>query len=206
MLENLPTPQVEVFFMLLWSIWVERNNVVWNGSRVDPRETVRWEMDLLDEYKQAQLVANKGQRSRQEARWIFPPRGRLKINLDGAYREDGSGGVGTLMRDEKGFVKGAWSVDLTHLNSPIQAEAMACKEWLRRAVEQGWVDIDVESDCEVLVAALNGENSDRLKVSQIIDDCRDYLVLLNNSVVRHIYRKANNGAHRLAHFASFNKD
>ncbi|KAL6227352.1 hypothetical protein ACLB2K_001311 [Fragaria x ananassa] len=204
MLENLPAPQVEVFFMLLWSIWVERNNVVWNGSRMDPRETVRWAMDLLDEYKRVHPVAKKGKGSRHEVRWIFPPRGRLKLNLDGAYREDGAGGAGMLVRDEKGFVKGAWSMHLTHLNSPLQAEAMACREGLRRAVEQGWVDIDVESDCEVLVAALNCENGYELEVSRIIDDCRDYLALLNNCVVRHIYREANSGAHRLAHFASYN--
>ncbi|XP_004298184.1 PREDICTED: uncharacterized protein LOC101290856 [Fragaria vesca subsp. vesca] len=203
-LENLQAPQMEVFFILLWSIWVERNYVVWNGSRVDPRETVRWVMALLDEYKRAQPVANKGKRSRQEERWIFPPRGKLKLNLDGAYREDGSGGAGMLVRDEKGIVKGAWSVHLTNLNSPLQAEAMACREGLRRAVEQGWLNIDVESDCEVLVAALNGENGGGLEVSRIIDNCRYYLILLNNSVVRHIYREANNGAHRLAHFASYN--
>ncbi|KAL6187947.1 hypothetical protein ACLB2K_039342 [Fragaria x ananassa] len=41
-----------------------------------------------------------------------------------------------LVRDEKGFVKGAWSAHLTHLNSPLQAEAVACREGLRRAVEQ----------------------------------------------------------------------
>ncbi|KAL6125099.1 hypothetical protein ACLB2K_077607 [Fragaria x ananassa] len=168
MLNNLSVPQVEVFFMLFWSIWVEHNNVVWNGSRVDPRETVGWAMDLLAEYKRAQPIAKKGKRSRQEARWIFPSRGGLKLNLDGSYREDGSGGAGMLVRDEKGFVKGAWSVHLTHLNSPLQAEAMACREGLRKAVEQGWVDIDVESDCEILVVALNGENGDRLEVSRLL--------------------------------------
>ncbi|KAL6222860.1 hypothetical protein ACLB2K_006250 [Fragaria x ananassa] len=91
--------------------------------------------------------------------------GRLKLNLDGAYREDESGGAGMLVRDEKGIVKGAWSMHLTNLNSPLQAEAMACREGLKRAVEQCWLDTDVESDCEVLVAALNGENGDYLEVS-----------------------------------------
>ncbi|KAL6184199.1 hypothetical protein ACLB2K_045603 [Fragaria x ananassa] len=58
-----------------------------------------------------------------------------------------------------------------------------------------------------MVAALNGENSDCLEISRIIENCPAYLILLNSSVVRHINREVNNGAHRCrrnsADFRSF---
>ena len=51
---------------------------------------------------------------------VSPPRGRLKINIDGGFQSDSQrGGVGVLARDESGNFKAAWSKFLLHVNSAL---------------------------------------------------------------------------------------
>ncbi|XP_062011862.1 uncharacterized protein LOC133728462 [Rosa rugosa] len=157
-IESLNKQQVDMFFILLWAIWSERN------------------------------------------------RGRLKINLDAAFNANsGSGGIGIVIRDDKGRFKGAWSRYMPYLGSALHGEAEACRAGLLLAVHQGWKEVEVESDCTILVAALNHNVEDNSEVSRILDDCRDYLQCFDYFRIHHIYREANSVAHRFAHFASLDR-
>ncbi|KAL6131081.1 hypothetical protein ACLB2K_069459 [Fragaria x ananassa] len=95
------------------------------------------------------------------------------MNLDGAYRAEGTSGASVVIRDAE--VKAAWSRRLTYLTSPLHAEIVACRLRLVEALRLGWKEILVESDCSVLVAALHQQTHAPTEVSRIIDDCRAFM-------------------------------
>nr|XP_011470466.1 PREDICTED: uncharacterized protein LOC105353208 [Fragaria vesca subsp. vesca] len=118
MMETLQKSQLEVFVMLLWAIWTERNNILWNGVNFDPAHMVRWSLKLLEEYRRANPEKTNGRKTRAAAKWEFPPPGRLKINCDGALRSNGDGGAAVVVRNEEGTFVGANAVKLPFLHSP----------------------------------------------------------------------------------------
>ncbi|KAL6145404.1 hypothetical protein ACLB2K_056092 [Fragaria x ananassa] len=159
-------------------------------------------MAQLLEFQSLKHGRSHAKSRREKAKWCSPPSGRLKLNIDGAYKEDGSGGVGMIIRDAVGDVKCAWSKKLGFLSSPLHAEADACRLGLRMATQHGWQNLEVESDCAILVPALNNQGSDMVEVSRILEDCRDFIRRFDYVTVQHVFREANSVAHRLAHFAT----
>ncbi|XP_062014305.1 uncharacterized protein LOC133730800 [Rosa rugosa] len=103
---------------------------------------------------------------RMMTKWVYPPRGRLKINVDGAFRGNNeAGGVGVVVRDEQGRFKGAWSRSISNLCSAYHSEAEACRVGLLMAIRQGWRQVEFESDCSTLVEALNNQGEDNSEVA-----------------------------------------
>ncbi|XP_062020817.1 uncharacterized protein LOC133737227 [Rosa rugosa] len=91
---------------------------------------------------------------------------------------------------------------IPHLSSALHSEVEACRAGLLLALHQGWKEVEIESDCSILVAAMNSQAEDNSEVSRILDDCRDYMQAFDYIRIRHVYREANSVANRLAHFAS----
>ncbi|KAL6179762.1 hypothetical protein ACLB2K_046433 [Fragaria x ananassa] len=84
------------------------------------------------------------------------PSWRLELNCDGAYNIDnGCGGVCMIIRRVGGTVVAAWSKHFSHLSSALHSEAEACRSSLQIAIDQGWRNIEMESDSVTIVTALN---------------------------------------------------
>ena len=61
--------------------------------------------------------------------WMKPPEGKLMVNVDAAFNEDGGcGSVGTIIRDSTGGVLAASHSFVSHLVGAPMAEAYALKE------------------------------------------------------------------------------
>ncbi|KAL6184265.1 hypothetical protein ACLB2K_045669 [Fragaria x ananassa] len=159
-------------------------------------------LHILHEYPRVHVKGSCTKRVRPKEKWECPPSGRLKLNLDGAFKSNGVGGAGVVFRDDKGEVQSCWSKKLMYLQSPLQAEALACRMGLAMAVQVGWTELLVESDSSVLVSALYQSGNASSEVSRIVEDCKIFMQQFDYITIRHIYREANNVAHRLAHFAS----
>ncbi|PRQ34116.1 putative ribonuclease H-like domain-containing protein [Rosa chinensis] len=86
--------------------------------------------------------------------------------------------------------------------SAFHMEAEACRAGLLLAIYQEWDEFILESDCSLMVAALNQNLEDRSEVGRIIDDCKSYLTSLHSIKISHVFREANGVANRLAHLAS----
>ncbi|GJN03183.1 hypothetical protein PR202_ga20593 [Eleusine coracana subsp. coracana] len=71
-------------------------------------------------------------------RWIPPPQGWVKINVDGAFStESCKGGIEVVIRDSEGQVLlSSWRV-IFKADSAEEVEALACKEGVQLAGE--WV-------------------------------------------------------------------
>ncbi|XP_062005922.1 uncharacterized protein LOC133723110 [Rosa rugosa] len=129
----------------------------------------------------------------------------MRINVDGSYRPDfGDGGIGVVIQDEHGMCQAAMARYFPHVLSVFHMEAEACRAGLLLAIHQGWEDLELESDCSLMVVALNTNVEDRSEVGRIIDDCKSYLTSFHSTQICHVFREANGAARRLAHLASLN--
>lgn len=85
----------------------------------------------------------------------------MKINTDGAFHSTtGSGGWGFVIRDSAGTVRGAGVGRLGSVASAAQAEAEACMQALVAASHWGMSNVAVETDCQILVKALQSKERD----------------------------------------------
>ncbi|XP_004305789.1 PREDICTED: uncharacterized protein LOC101299608 [Fragaria vesca subsp. vesca] len=203
MVHILNKEEVDMLFMFLWAIWEERNRLLWNGGSFNPRHVAMWSMKLLQEYQfWHPLSGNWKLRSRSQ-KWVAPPSGRLKLNCDGAYNiNTGCGGVGMIIRGVGGTFVAAWSKHFSHLRSALHSEVEACRASLQIAIDQGWRNIEMESDSVAIVTALNNREFLPYEVSRILEDCIVMIQSFEFFRIWHIHRKANGVADRLAHFVS----
>ena len=125
---NCDANQRGLFFVYLWVIWTERNNLLWNDGFFSAVNAVQWATKFVDDYQKVQLQG--GTLKRQGgAKWRNPPSGRLKINFDGSYRaEVGDGGIGVIIRGSDGEFIAARTRYFPHVQSAYHMEAVACLE------------------------------------------------------------------------------
>ncbi|XP_024190430.1 uncharacterized protein LOC112194420 [Rosa chinensis] len=196
--------QCEAFFMYLWVIWMERNTVIWKGTCFIACIAGQWASQLLLDYQKLHM-AGLTKKTRIKAKWQLPPTGRLKINVDGSYRpEFGDGGIGIVVRDEDGICIATMAHYFPHVISATHMEAEACRAGVLLAIHQYWDAFDFETDCSLVVVALQQNVEDRSDIGRIIDDCKSYLTSFHSIQIRYIFRKVNGVAHRLAHLGSLN--
>ncbi|KAL2577286.1 hypothetical protein AAZV13_16G122900 [Glycine max] len=112
--------------MMLWCIWKQRNEKLWENLDTNPNISVSLPMQLLHEWQHARKHSRTPTVSNIQipATWCKPSLGFLKFIVDAAlFKDHKCFGVGICIRDDKGaFVKA-----ITHLSpgwpKPREAEA-----------------------------------------------------------------------------------
>ncbi|XP_062029869.1 uncharacterized protein LOC133745764 isoform X2 [Rosa rugosa] len=118
---------------------------------------IHWCVNQLEEYQKYHPKACK-KKNRPMTKWQNPPNGRLKINIDGAFRVDsGNGGISVVVRNDAGMNIAAMARPFVHAHSALNMEAEACRAGLFLGIHQGWTEIDIEIDSTLLIAALQSE-------------------------------------------------
>ncbi|MQM23497.1 hypothetical protein Taro_056562, partial [Colocasia esculenta] len=80
-------------------------------------------------------------------KWLTPPKGRLKQNVDGAFKmTSGEAGGGGILCDHKGNMCCAFAKTYHGLNSSLTAEALALRDGLSICCSRGVSDVLVETD------------------------------------------------------------
>jgi hypothetical protein len=75
---------------------------MWEGKGCNPILMVGWSMRYLEDYQQHHPTKTP-KKKRAPSKWVCPPRGRLKVNVDGSFNpSSSSGGLGVMVRDELG--------------------------------------------------------------------------------------------------------
>ncbi|XP_020174407.1 uncharacterized protein [Aegilops tauschii subsp. strangulata] len=101
----------------LWSIWYARRKAIYESIFQSPQQTTSFVNKYIDEL--GQLNARKEHQitqtasSAQQKRWLPPPNGKVKFNVDGAVARSWRGGAAAaICRDQDGLYLGSSAVVL----------------------------------------------------------------------------------------------
>ena len=96
-----------------------------------------------------------------------------------------------IVRNEEGRCIAAFARPVLHALSALHVEAEALRAGLLMAIHQGWSNVDLESDCVVLISALASNSLDFSEIDRVVEDCKEYMAVISSISFRHIYHEAN---------------
>jgi hypothetical protein len=92
-----PADKLLWFFMLIYKLWLARNDARETKQIEDPRAIVEKAKAAVEEWS-AVHVKTPSSNIRSVEHWLSPEPGRVKVNADGAFRTaDSSGGSGVVL-------------------------------------------------------------------------------------------------------------
>ena len=188
--------------MVSWSLWNNRNDVVWKGRSRQLAELIKHAEELLREWhhaKEGQSRQIQRRTTANEATWLRPEIGWLKCNIDAAiFQHGGFMGYGWVLRDDEGTMIAAKNGVMNGLVNPAMAEAMSCREALSWLKSLNIDKVIVESDALQVINSLNGEHGDKSYFGSIINDCKILSKDFGVCLFQFVKRSANQVAHMLA--------
>ncbi|MQM14087.1 hypothetical protein Taro_047016 [Colocasia esculenta] len=131
-------------------------------------------------------------------KWMHPPVGRLKLNVDGAFKSatGSAGGVG-ILGDHNGRCICAFAKSYQGTISALDAEARALRDGLAMCCSKGFLDIMVETDSLMLIQSVTGQSQHPWDLTCIFQEMAEINHKLTTQI-QHIPREANQIAHHLA--------
>jgi ribonuclease HI len=185
--------------IILWVLITERNRVNAKEQKKHSDRIAAEVQCYCNEFAQFFRKSPKHSQ-RQVQRWAKPAAGYLKFNLDASFREGTQkGGWGFIVRNDQGEGVAAGAGSIAAVDGALQAEALACLQALSFASGQGMMQIEMETDCEILCDAINTNGWDASHVGMIFREIKFLLRSAFNSVsFRYIPRVSNKVAHELA--------
>jgi ribonuclease HI len=207
LLQQLNADDASLLACVMWSIWKQRNNLVWNNV-TDAQNFVftRAHNMLLDrravQATKAGVVAD--QHTEQVHKWNKPLSGRVKCNIDASFSSVYNRiGIGICIRDEFGAYVLAKYEQFTPLCDVKIGEALGLLSALKWVHELNLGPVDFELDSKVVVEKFHSNKIDDTELGGIMSHCkRLFSTYYNNSSVEFVRRQANEVAHRLAKVAS----
>ncbi|GAU33842.1 hypothetical protein TSUD_393500 [Trifolium subterraneum] len=192
--------------MLLWSIWHNRNEKLWNDNVQTPRQIGRYDFDAWhDWYSVHKLQSNSvsGTTEVDLLRWEKPALGWVKCNVDTAFLS-GSGrtSVGVCFRDNIGQLMAGMTQWQQTVISPVEGEAWALLLAMEEARHRGLDRVQFESDSKVLIEAIHMKRRGNSEFLSIFHDILSIMSSFPNFEVKFVRRQANSVAHTLARAAN----
>ncbi|GAU35307.1 hypothetical protein TSUD_389320 [Trifolium subterraneum] len=175
--------------MLLWCIWQNRNDKLWNDNVQTPRQIGRYAFDAWNDWTtEADLV-----------RWEKPALGWVKCNVDVAF-VPGSGrtSVGLCFRNNRGQVMAGMTQWQQTVMSSVEGEAWTLLLAMEEARHRGLDRVQFESDSKVLVEAIHMKRRGNSEFLSIVHDIISFMSSFLNFEVKFVRRQANSVAHTLA--------
>ena len=187
----------------MWAIWKNRNSQLWENKKQRPSETAMLSLGWLQEFKTANAPvytpSNAPSNGRQQ-RWIVPEAGWIKCNCDGAFlASTHRGGSGIILRNEHGIFQAAANKAYVQVTSPFHSELNALLDGLRLAETLDLDRVLFETDCLMLIQALQQQDLDLSNMGSIIAEMKDLLSKHAEFRIAHVYRVAHVLANQALH-------
>ncbi|MQM11302.1 hypothetical protein Taro_044209 [Colocasia esculenta] len=204
------------FMSAIWEIWYSRNRARFQEQGMSAKHIVNRTMlsvlvvssnfktqQLLQPWSKA-LKKNGDNRLQKKItapmviKWMHPPVGRLKLNVDGAFKSaTGSAGGGGILPDHNGRCICAFAKKYQGTISALDAEARALRDGLAMCCSKGFLDIMVETDSLMLTQSITGQSQRPWVLTCIFQEMAEINHKLTTQI-QHIPREANQTAHHLA--------
>ncbi|XP_021857090.1 uncharacterized protein [Spinacia oleracea] len=120
--------------------------------------------------------------------------GFLKLNFDSAKRGTTSSSLGYVIRGEKGDLILAGTKALHPEDSILFAEACALREGIKSALTPGCKKLIIEGDNLMVINAINRVRQIPWEIRGLIEDSTADLSNIDECVINHCYREANQAA------------
>nr|DAD19322.1 TPA_asm: hypothetical protein HUJ06_020785 [Nelumbo nucifera] len=166
--------------MVLWSIWSQRNSKLWRNNFKLPDHDVTGSLQLLHDWKQAQIQKRLGMvinlNHQGDGNWRAPPPGSFKCNVDAtSFTSSNLTGFGIVIRDELGaFVKGYTST-VPGLFVLKEGEVMALIAAIKWGTDMDIQNVVFETDALVVWKALRAPASDLSEFGSLVHECSSLL-------------------------------
>ncbi|XP_031095097.1 uncharacterized protein LOC115999383 [Ipomoea triloba] len=189
---------------LFWSIWLCRNDVVWNHKQWIPGDVTRLASRLVHEWNSlgvngAETIAVAPMQFDQS----MLSSNTITIHVDAAVFPDRDDGFVAVVAHEGGSRSvAAMNGSVRCLQNPILAEALAIKEALSWAKNNGWERLVLYSDCQLVCQMLEGSSMIYSYVGCVLRDCLALKRLFVEISFHFVSRSANTLAHALARAAA----
>ncbi|KAK2388665.1 Ribonuclease H superfamily protein [Trifolium repens] len=190
------------FAVLLWSIWKNRNEQVWNAFKVAGTSVGIKAMQDWYEWHAIQHYNTTSTQQQHVETWQKPPFDWYKCNVDaGFYKEVNKATAGWCVRDHLGGFITAGSYWKEGQHSIIEGEALALFEAMKAMEQRGFTHVIFETDSKSVVDAIHNIHGGTSEFSSLISNVNRILLSKPNFVVKFIKRQANMVAHTLARAA-----
>lgn len=207
------------FMAIIWEIWCSRNRARFQNLNMSAKHIVNRSLlairaicvsfnfqkipqPWLNVLRQDSTALSSPEiRSPTVVRWIHPPKGRLKLNVDGAFKPtSGQAGGGGIIRDHEGNCVTAFAQAYHGLYSSIAAEALALRDGISICRSKGISEFHIETDSYNLYQIVTEQSPCPWDLVCIIQDIAAKCQNLKAEIM-YVPREANRVADSLASFA-----
>ncbi|CAL8160745.1 unnamed protein product [Prunus armeniaca] len=136
----------------------------------------------------------------KQTKWSPPPVGKYKLNVDAAFiPKTGVGGIGAVVRNDKGEVMEAMALPLANATSSKHAEIMALLFGMKFARDAGFSYILIDSDSQRVVNDVKKDEEESWALDgHLIDDIKRSMQQFEDVIISFSPRGGNQVAHFLA--------
>ncbi|CAN0900673.1 Putative ribonuclease H protein At1g65750 [Linum grandiflorum] len=190
--------------LLWWRIWKSRNLVVFERRQLQPHVLHRQYLRQVSELPL--LLAPSGRSlpsipSALPATWGPPMAPRIKVNVDGAVLPMVGGAVGLVVRNAEGRLLVGVGRTYPGLFDPYVLELLAVRDACSWCVCQGFVQVDIEGDAELVLSKLSQRATRCVHGGAIIAEILNYFSASPQYRLQVVRRSANGAAHSVARYA-----
>jgi hypothetical protein len=137
MIRTLNHEELTRCFLTLWAIWFARRKAIHENVFQSPLPTNLFVESMMRDLAVTTTCKTKRPapaKSTEPAKWVAPPVGYAKINVDAVVRKQVNvGEVAAVCRDENGVYQGSSTMVMLGVADPTVLEALACREALTLA-------------------------------------------------------------------------
>ncbi len=202
-LRELSSPELEIVFVTMWSLWLARNNLIWDAKvpNVDDicHRATGLPLDFLEHYEPEFQLSAPAFVPSVPHKWCPLEPGLYKINV--ACHEGlgaSSVGLGIVIRDSMGLVAVAVGSTCDVFLDTLHAQAMVVLCALQLAHETGFHHICLKVCSSELLRLINRGSPSLAPCGVLIDDIVSWIPFFNVLKFAFIRKNCNKAALALA--------
>lgn len=201
-LSSLSSPDIEIFFTLVWFIW-RHCNEVWSGSHPGEVKQIslkasRYALEFLEAVSDPSPSLEV-----PSSAWTPPSSSHLfKVNVASVlFKERQEVGIGVIVRNSQGVVLAATSEKISSEGDWLWSSAISLLKSLKLLLSIGFFTVEIECNNSYLVSLLNSGKDFFTETGWIIEDIRELLPSFYSISFKSIPKLCNHVALALASFS-----